>query len=41
LMLATTVAVVLLSGRAFRAGSLSVGKVDRKTILAAFVGRGD
>ena len=40
LMLATTVAVVLLSGRAFRAGSLSVGKVDRKTILAAFVGRG-
>jgi ABC-2 type transport system permease protein len=39
LMLATTVAVVWLSGRAFRAGALSVGKVDRKAILAAFMGR--
>jgi ABC-2 type transport system permease protein len=40
LMLATTVAVVWLSGRAFRAGALSIGKVDRKAILAAFMGRG-
>ena len=41
LMVATTAGVVLISGRAFRAGSLSVGKVDRKTILAAFAGRGE
>jgi ABC-2 type transport system permease protein len=40
LMLATTAAVVWLSGRAFRAGALSIGKVDRKAILAAFMGRG-
>ena len=40
LMLATTAAVVWLSGRAFRAGALSIGKVDRKAILAAFIGRG-
>ena len=40
LMLATTAAVVWLSGRAFRAGALSIGKVDRRAILAAFMGRG-
>ena len=39
LMLATTAGVVWLSGRAFRAGALSIGKVDRKAILAAFMGR--
>ena len=39
LMLGTTAAVVWLSGRAFRAGALSIGKVDRKAILAAFMGR--
>jgi len=41
LMLATTAGVVWLSGRAFRAGALSVGKVDRRAILAAFAGRGE
>jgi len=39
LMVATTAAVVWLSGRAFRAGALSIGKVDRRAILAAFMGR--
>ena len=28
-------------GRAVRAGALSIGKVDRKAILAAFIGRGE
>jgi ABC-2 type transport system permease protein len=41
LMLATTAVVIWLSGRAFRAGALSIGKVDRKMILAAFMGRGE
>ena len=41
LMLATTVAVIWISGRAFRAGALSIGKVDRRMILAAFMGRGE
>jgi ABC-2 type transport system permease protein len=39
LMLATTSGVVWLSGRAFRAGALSIGKLDRRAVLAAFVGR--
>ena len=39
LMLATTAVVVWISGRAFRAGALSIGKVDRKAIVAAFMGR--
>jgi len=39
LMLATTTVVVWISGRAFRAGALTVGKVDRKAVLAAFMGR--
>ena len=39
LMVATTAVVVWLSGRAFRAGALSVGKVDRKAVLAAFMGK--
>jgi ABC-2 type transport system permease protein len=39
LMLATTIVVVWISGRAFRAGALTVGKVDRRAVLAAFMGR--
>jgi len=39
LMLATTTVVVWISGRAFRAGALTVGKVDRRAVLAAFLGR--
>jgi ABC-2 type transport system permease protein len=39
LMVLTTSGVVLVSGRAFRAGALSVGKVDPKAVLAAFAGR--
>jgi ABC-2 type transport system permease protein len=39
LMIATTTVVVWLSGRAFRAGALSVGKIDRKAVLGAFIGR--
>jgi len=39
LMLATTTVVVWISGRAFRAGALTVGKVDRRAVLAAFMGR--
>jgi ABC-2 type transport system permease protein len=34
-MIATTVAVVWLSGRAFRAGALSFGKFDPKAVLAS------
>ena len=39
LMIATTAVVVWISGRAFRAGALTVGKVDRRAVLAAFLGR--
>jgi len=39
LMVATTAAVVWISGRAFRAGALTVGKVDRRAVLAAFMGK--
>ena len=40
LMAATTVIVVWLSGRAFRSGALSIGRMDRKAVLGAFFGRG-
>jgi ABC-2 type transport system permease protein len=39
MMLTTTILVVWISGRAFRAGALTVGKVDRRAVLAAFMGR--
>lgn len=38
-MVVTSAAVVWLSGRAFRAGALSFGKIDRRTVIAAFTGR--
>jgi ABC-2 type transport system permease protein len=39
LMATTTVVVVWVSGRAFRAGALSIGKTDRKAVWGAFFGR--
>ena len=40
LMATTTAVVVWLSGRAFRSGALSIGRVDRKAVFDAFFGRG-
>ncbi len=40
LMAATTAVVVWLSGRAFRSGALSIGRLDRKAVFGAFFGRG-
>ena len=40
LMAATTAVVVWLSGRAFRSGALSIGRMDRKAVFGAFFGRG-
>jgi ABC-2 type transport system permease protein len=39
LMIVTSATVVWLSGRAFRAGALSFGKIDRRAVFAAFTGR--
>jgi len=40
LMATTTTIVIWLSGRAFRSGALSIGRMDRKAVFGAFFGRG-
>ncbi len=40
LMATTTAVVVWLSGRAFRSGALSIGRMDRKAVFGAFFRRG-